>query len=218
MAVAGLYRELRADGLRHGRVVRRARSRSTRFRICEAISASDPTGRCREHRRRVRTDRRRGRERAGSFGQLALPRRSGHRAGVRRDHPPRGGSGMGPRDGAVSPARLGSVAPALLGHADPDHPLRGVRGRSRPARPAAGRAARGRRFRDARQSARPSPDLEARRLPKLRSRSDARNRHARHLRRFRAGISSASRASPPTSPSIAPRRRSGFRSRNISAG
>ena len=73
-------------------------------------------------------------------------------------------------------------------------------------------------FDNARQPARPPSDLEARRLPELRRRGDARDRHARHLRRFRAGTSSASPANRRTSRSTAPRRRSGFRSRNISAG
>ena len=52
------------------------------------------------------------------------------------------------------------------------------------ARPAAGRAARGRRLRHPRQSARAPSDLEARRLPAMRRRGAARDRHARHLRRF----------------------------------
>ncbi len=45
------------------------------------------------------------------------------------------------------------------------------------------RAAGGRHLRQARQSARPPPDLEARRLPVLRQASPARNRHHGHLRR-----------------------------------
>ena len=41
VAAAGLHRELRADGLRHGRLLRRSWPRSARFRICEAISFAD---------------------------------------------------------------------------------------------------------------------------------------------------------------------------------
>ena len=81
------------------------------------------------------------------------------------------------RDWGVSP-------PALLGHADPDRPLRGVRGRAGAPRSAAGGAARGRVVRHPRQPARPSSDLEARRLPRLRRGGGARDRHARHLCRF----------------------------------
>ena len=39
VAAAGLHRELRADGLWHRRDFRRSRSRSARFRICDAISS-----------------------------------------------------------------------------------------------------------------------------------------------------------------------------------
>ena len=114
-------------------------------------------------------------------------------------------------------ARLGRLAPALLGHADPDRPLRRLRRGAGAARPAAGRAARGRRLRHARQPARPPPDLEARRLPELRRRGAARDRHARHVRRIHPGISSASPASRRTGRSTAPRPRRGCRSTNISA-
>jgi leucyl-tRNA synthetase len=62
-------------------------------------------------------------------------------------------------------------------------------------------AARGRRFLGAGQSARSPSDLEARRLPAVRPRRAARDRHARHLRRVR-GISCALPASPPIARSI----------------
>ena len=62
MAPAGLYRELRADGLRHRRIVRRARPRPARFRICETISTADQACRRGEQRCRFRADRRRSRE------------------------------------------------------------------------------------------------------------------------------------------------------------
>ena len=67
--------------------------------------------------------------------------------------------------GQFPPARLGHLAPALLGLPDPGHPLRRLRRRAGAGERPAGRAARGRRLRAARQSARPPPDLEARRLP-----------------------------------------------------
>ena len=55
--------------------------------------------------------------------------------------------------------------------------------------------------RPAGQSARPPSDLEARRLPDLRRRGAARDRHVRHLRRIRAGTSTASpRRSSTTAP------------------
>ena len=44
MAAARLHREFRADGLRHRRDLRRPGPRSTRFRICDAISVADQTG------------------------------------------------------------------------------------------------------------------------------------------------------------------------------
>ena len=69
------------------------------------------------------------------------------------------------------------------------------------ARPA-GHAARGCHLRQAGQSARPSPDLEARRLPALRRPGRARDRHLRHLRRIRPGTSPASARRMPRCRSI----------------
>ena len=80
------------------------------------------------------------------------------------------------RDWGVSP-------PALLGLPDPGHPLRGLRRGAGAGRPAAGEAAGGRGLLEARQSAGPPPDLEARGLPALRQAGAARDRHLRHLRR-----------------------------------
>ena len=92
-----------------------------------------------------------------------------------------------------------------------------LRRRAGAARRPAGDAARRRRLRPARQSARPPPDLAARRLPALRRPGAARDRHDGHLRRFvlvfrplhRAARADADRA---RAPSIA-----GCRSTSISA-
>ena len=83
----------------------------------------------------------------------------------------------------LAAARLGRVAPALLGLPDPGDPLRQLRHRAGAGGGAAGDAAGGRDLRPAGQSARPSPDLEARRLPALRRAGRARDRHLRHLLR-----------------------------------
>ena len=96
---------------------------------------------------------------------------------------PRRGRRLGRGQDRLAAARLGRLAPALLGHADPVHPLRRVRRGAGAEGPAAGRAARGRRHLGARQPAGAPSDLEARPLPELRRRGDARDRHARHLRR-----------------------------------
>ena len=74
----------------------------------------------------------------------------------------------GRAQGAVPPARLADLAPALLGLPDPGHPLRGLRRRAGAGQRPAGRAARRRHLRQAGQSARPSSDLEACRLPAMR--------------------------------------------------
>ena len=66
----------------------------------------------------------------------------------------------------------------------PDHPLREMRRRPGPRKGPAGQAARRRDLRPARQSARPPPDLEARRLPAMRRAGAARDRHDGHVRRF----------------------------------
>ena len=93
-------------------------------------------------------------------------------------------SASGPAPGQLPPARLGHLAPALLGLPDPDHPLRGMRrGAGAGGRPA-GDAAGGRHLRPPGQSARPPPDLEARRLPAMRRAGAARDRHHGHLRRL----------------------------------
>ena len=107
-----------------------------------------------------------------------------------------------PAPGQFPPARLGHFAAALLGLPDPDHPLRDMRRGAGAGKGFAGDAAGGRHLRPARQSARPSSDLEARHLPAMRRPGAARDRHHGHLRRTRRGISSASpiRGSRPRRP------------------
>ena len=95
-----------------------------------------------------------------------------------------GQSSGGAAPGEFPPARLGHFAAALLGLPDPDHPLPGLRRRAGAGQGPAGAIARRRRFRQARQSARPPSDLEARGLPAMRRPGAARNRHHGHLRRF----------------------------------
>ena len=86
--------------------------------------------------------------------------------------------------GEFPPARLGHFAAALLGLPDPDHPLREVRRGAGAGAGFAGDAAGRRDVRPARQSARPSSDLEERRLPAMRRQGAARNRYHGHLRRL----------------------------------
>ena len=93
-------------------------------------------------------------------------------------------SGAGPARRQLPPARLGRFAPALLGLSDPDHPLPRLRRGAGAGTRIAGQPARGCDLRQTRQSAGPSSDLEACRLPALRRRGPARNRHLRHLLRI----------------------------------
>ena len=86
--------------------------------------------------------------------------------------------------GQFPPARLGHFAAALLGLPDPGHPLRDMRHRAGAGKGLAGDAAGRRHLRPARQSARPSSDLEERRLPAMRRAGAARDRHHGHLRRL----------------------------------
>jgi leucyl-tRNA synthetase len=77
----------------------------------------------------------------------------------------RGGNSRSASAGQFPPARLGRLAPALLGLPDPDHPLRNAASvpvpREQDCRWCCPRTS----LRQARQSARPPSDLEARRLP-----------------------------------------------------
>ncbi len=87
--------------------------------------------------------------------------------------------------GQLSPARLADLAPALLGLPDTGDPLREGRHRAGAGRPASREASGGRYLRQARQSAGPSSDVEARRVPEVRSAGRARDGHDGYLRRQR---------------------------------
>ena len=120
--------------------------------------------------------------------------------------------------GELPPARLGHFAPALLGLPDPDHPLRELRRRAGAGKRSAGDVAGRRHLRPARQSARPSSDLEARHLSEMRrARRDAKptpwTRSSIRPGTSRASPIRGSRRRPPT----ARRSTNGCRSISISA-
>ena len=185
MAAAGLHREFRADGLWHRRDVRRSRSRPARLRICEAISSADQARRRGEHRRRVRADRRRGRNRAGRRGQLALPRRADDRAGRGRSHPPRRRRPAGARARSSIACATGACRASVTG---------ARRSRSSIAPNAARCRCRATSCRSScpRTSSFDMPGNPLDRHPTWKhvdcpscgGDGDARDRHARHLRRF----------------------------------
>ena len=207
VAGAGLRRQLHPDGLRHRRHLRLPGARPARHRVRPQIR---PAGHARGGAGRGE-----GRARAlaqveageayvddGVDDQLAGPRRARHQGGVQRrrrrlEGEKLAGTPVGQAQGQLSPARLGHLAPALLGMPDPGHPLRDVRRRAGAGRPSAGGAARGRDVRRAGQSARPAPDVEARRLPDVRGKA----RRAKPTRWTRSsigpGISRASRRPTP---------------------
>ena len=217
---AGLCRQLRADGVRHRRDLRLSGPRRARPRVRDQVRPADHPGgdargrRCEKLQRRGRAVRRGRRDH-----QLRFPERP-HRRG-RQDQGHRAAGGDGRRQGhdAVPPARLAGVAPALLG-------LR----RSRPsiARSAAWCRCRRRTCRSScpRMS---SSTVRAIRSTAIRPGSTspartcggagaARDRHVRHLHRFRAGTSTGSpRRGSRRRRSIARRTTTGCRSTSISA-
>ena len=218
MAAAGLHRELRADGLWHRRDFRRSRPRPARLRVCEAISSADQAGGRGKRRRRVRTDRRRSRERAGSRGQL----RSSSTAWPPSRRPPRSSAAPSRPAGARARSSIASATGAFRASV-----IGARRSRSSTARRAG-------RCRCRASSCRSCcPRTSASTCPATRStairpgsmstaRPAAAAPRARPTRStpssIRAGISSASRASRATARSTAPRPSNGFRSANISAG
>ena len=135
-AGGGVGRQLRADGLRRRRRDGRAR------RTTSAISRSRrkyglPIKQCRGGGRRRARERQPWMPRTWS---TACCVNTGKYDGLdyearRRCHRRRSQSEEARRQADyLSPARLGHQPPALLGHADPDHPLRGLRLRARAGR------------------------------------------------------------------------------------
>ena len=125
-AAADLRRRLRAGRLRHRRDHGRARARPARPGLRPGLRPAG-AGRRRHRRAGPGRDRRRHRRRRRA-GQL---RPAGRAAQGRRRSPriidelEERGHGRGRRQ--LPAARLADLAAALLGHADPDHPLPGVR-------------------------------------------------------------------------------------------
>ena len=165
--------------------------------ICRSAESSRPT--------RVRQTSRSSRPKPAPASRSIRASSTGwQRRSDRRSHQARRSRRLGPGQDPVSPARLGRFAPALLGHADPGHPLRHLRPGRRAARPVAGGAARGCQLRHSRQPARPPPELEQGRLPQMRRRGAARDRHARHFRRFQLVFHPLRQ--PAGRPAVRPRR------------
>ena len=165
---AGLGRQLHADGLRHGRDLRLPGARPARPRFRAQIRPAGDTRSCcppdedpstLRHRRRGLYRRRH----ADQFAFLDGLDVAHAKEKIADSLAARRNGKLGERAGELPPARLGHLAPALLGLPDPDHPLRDVRHRAGAGQGSAGDAARGRDLRQARQSARPPSDLEARR-------------------------------------------------------
>ena len=116
--------------------------------------------------------------------QFRFPERAVGRRGEARGRRAAGAARARRAHDRLPAARLGRVAAALLGLPDPGHPLPGLRHRAGAGGRSAGRTAAGCQLRPAGQPARPSPDLEARRLPVLQQPGDARDRHVRHVLRI----------------------------------
>jgi hypothetical protein len=169
LGTAGLHRQLHPDGLRHGRDLRLPGARPARPRFrAEVRPARD-----RHLRGAARGPPgddgglRAAEVRDGDVDQgLRLARGRHRRGGHRRRHRLLRGARRGAGRHQVPPARLGPVAPALLGLPDPGRPLRGLRRGARAEGEPARRAALRRELRQARQPARPPPDMARRALPR----------------------------------------------------
>ena len=109
-------------------------------------------------------DRRRGLRRRRHRHQLRLPERACGRGRQGQRRRGAGGARPGRQCRQLPPARLGHLAAALLGLPDPDGSVRELRRGAGAARGTAGAPAGGRDLRQARQSPRPSSDVEAHHL------------------------------------------------------
>src|SRR3546814_551548 len=129
---AGLYRQLRADGVWQRRHLRLPGARPARSRLRPQVRPAGHPGRaaarCRSGDLR---DRRRGLSgRRRHDLQFRLPRWPGCGRGQARSGRPPGRPGRRRRQGPIPPARLGYLASALLGLSDPRRPLRRQIGRA----------------------------------------------------------------------------------------
>ena len=182
----GLDRQFRADGIRHRRDLRLPGARPARPGLRPQIRPAGDAGGAAARRGpghvRDRHDEAydgAGHDRstpASSTGWTSTPPSAPRSRALEELGVGKGVVNWRLRDWGVSP-------PALLGLPDPGHPLRCLRRGAGAGRPVAGAPAGRRDLRPAGQSAGPSPDLEARRLPVLRQAGAARDRHVRHLRR-----------------------------------
>ncbi len=113
---AGLCRQLRADGIRHGRHLRLPRPRRARPRIRDQVRPADHSGGDARGRRPQELQRRPGTVRRGRRDhQLGFPERTVRRGRQGSGDRTPGGAGRRPGHDAIPPARLAGVAPALLG-------------------------------------------------------------------------------------------------------
>ena len=139
---------------------------------------------------------------------IAVNSRFPRRDGDRRRRRPRSSAAPRPPAGARARPNIGCATGACRASAIGARRSRSSIAKLRPgrraARPAAGRAAGGRQLRRARQPARPPPDLGQGRLPAMRRPGPARDRHARHLRRFQLVLHPLRQ--PARRPAVRPRR------------
>ena len=182
----GVDRQLRADGIRHGRDLRLSGPRSARPGFRAQVWAGRGAGGAAARRGpRGVHHRQRGLCRARHDHQLRLHERPGRRGGEARGDRRTGATRRRPRRGELAAARLGREPAALLGLPDPGDPLRRLWRGAGAGRSVAGETARRCDVRPAGQSAGSPSDLEARRLSALWRRGAAGDRHVRHLRRQR---------------------------------